>query len=97
MRHVSSMFGHLLTTFDQDWLQRDKLESYARSVFGESQALEHCWGFVDGTVQPICRSGAGKGCNGGSCPPPNVEKDGPHNSSKFNEKIGRGDAYPSQM
>lgn len=28
MRHVSSTFGHLLTTFDQDWLQRDTLESY---------------------------------------------------------------------
>ena len=27
---------------------------------------------------------------------PNVEKDGPHNSSKFDEKIGRGGAYPSQ-
>ena len=29
--------------------------------------------------------------------PPNVEKDGPRNSSKFDEKIGRGGAYPSQM
>ena len=57
MMHVSGMFGHLLTTVNQDGLQRDKLESYARSVFGESQALENCWGFVDGTVRPICRPG----------------------------------------
>ena len=33
-------------------------------------------------------SGAGKGARGRS--PPNVERDGPRNSSKFDEKIGRG-------
>ena len=32
-----------------------------------------------------------QGRQGGSvAPPPNVEKDGPRNSSKFDEKIGRG-------
>ena len=35
----------------------------------------------------IVTSGAGKGARGGGCPPPNVEKDGPRNSSKFDEKI----------
>ena len=34
-------------------------------------------------------SGAGKGGKGGSRPP-NFEKDGPRNSSKFDEKLGRG-------
>ena len=34
-------------------------------------------------------SGAGKGGKGGGCPP-NVEKDGPRNSSKFDEKLGGG-------
>ena len=34
-------------------------------------------------------SGAGKGGQGGRSPP-NVEKVGPRNSSKFNEKIGEG-------
>ena len=44
-------------------------------------------------------SGAGKGgARGGGCPPPNVGKDGPRNSSKFDEKIeGGGGEYPSQM
>ena len=32
----------------------------------------------------------------GRLPPPNVEKDGPHTSSKFGEKIGGG-GYPFQM
>ena len=33
----------------------------------------------------------------GAVAPPNVEKDGPRNSSKFDEKIGGGGGYPSQM
>ena len=28
---------------------------------------------------------------------PHVEKDGPRNSSKFDEKIGEGYGYPSQI
>ena len=32
----------------------------------------------------------------GRLPPLNVEKDGPRNSSKFDEKIGGGGEYPSQ-
>ena len=39
----------------------------------------------------------GQGGKGGGCLP-NVEKDGPHNSSKFDEKIGvGGGGYPSEM
>ena len=38
-----------------------------------------------------------QGGQGGRLPPPNVEKDGPRNSSKFDEKIGEGSGYPSQM
>ena len=37
-----------------------------------------------------------QGGQGGGCPP-NVEKDDPRNSSKFDEKIGGGGWYPSQM
>ena len=35
----------------------------------------------------LLHSGAGRGGQGGGCPP-NDEKYGPHNSSKFDEKIG---------
>ena len=41
------------------------------------------------------RQGRAKG-GGGGCPP-KVEKDGPRNSSKFDEKIEGGGGYPSQM
>ena len=52
-----------------------------------------CWWGVGGVLPP--HSGAGK--EGKGAVAPNVEKDGPRNSSKLDEKIGRGDAYPSQM
>ena len=55
MRHVVESFQHLLTTFEQQWLQTERLEEYAYAVFQQSQALDNCWGFIDGTVRPICR------------------------------------------
>ncbi len=53
MRHVSETFGHL-ETFDQDWLQPNKLAEYSQAVYQKSNALENCWGFIDGTMRPIC-------------------------------------------
>ena len=43
----------------------------------------------------VCQWRRQGGARGGGCPP-NVEKDGPRNSSKFDEKI-EGGRYPSQM
>eukprot|EP00795_Rhopilema_esculentum_P008805 gene8805-biopygen1709 len=39
----------------KQWLQTEQLEGYANAVFRQSQALDNCWGFIDGTVRPICR------------------------------------------
>ena len=55
MGYISTTFGHLLRTFNQPWLQPNKLEEYAQAVYRKSSALDNCWGFVDGTVRPICR------------------------------------------
>lgn len=49
--------GHLLRDLDQPWLSSDHLENFALAVHGKGAALENCWGFVDGTVRPICRPG----------------------------------------
>ena len=54
MGYISATFGHLLKTFNQPWLQRNKLEEYAQAIYRKSSALNNCWGFVDGTVRPIC-------------------------------------------
>lgn len=55
MRLVFGTHGYLLTSFEQEWLQPNKLQEYARAVYEKSHALENCWGFVDGTVRAICR------------------------------------------
>jgi hypothetical protein len=52
---TSLRHGHLLQSFDQEWLQPNNLKKYADAVYENGGALENCWGFVDGTVRPICR------------------------------------------
>lgn len=49
--------GYLLRDLDQPWLNSNHLENFARAVYEKGAALENCWGFVDGTVRPICRPG----------------------------------------
>lgn len=46
--------GHLLHTFDQPWLH-DGLEDFAAAVSAQGAPLQSVWGFIDGTVRPICR------------------------------------------
>jgi hypothetical protein len=55
--HVVRTNGHLLRDLIQPWLQPAKLESFAQTIQQKGAALDNCWGFVDGTVRPICRPG----------------------------------------
>ena len=52
---IYNRFSHLLTDLNQPWLSRDNLQSFANAVHNKGGALDNCWGFVDGTVRPICR------------------------------------------
>ena len=54
---VFNQWGRLLSDFNQAWLQPIKLEAYATAVRNSGAALLNCWGFVDGTVRPVCRPG----------------------------------------
>lgn len=54
---ITRTHGHLLHNMDQPWLQPAKLEMFAQAVKRKGAALDNCWGFVDGTVRPICRPG----------------------------------------
>ena len=47
--------GHHLTDFNQPFLSRPSLRTYADAIHKKGAALNNCWGFVDGTVRPICR------------------------------------------
>ena len=44
-----------LTSFNQPWLSQRNLALYANSIHNAGAPLENCWGFVDGTVRPVCR------------------------------------------
>ena len=48
-------FGHLLRDLDQSWLSCPNLQIFANAVHDKGAALDNCWGFIDGTVGPICR------------------------------------------
>ena len=53
---IYERYGHLLLSLDQPWLSRANLKIFADAVHAKGAALSKCWGFVDGTVRPICHS-----------------------------------------
>ena len=55
-------WNRLLTDLNQDWLSPNHLEEFAAAVHNRGAALDNCWGFVDGTVRPICRPGQNQKC-----------------------------------
>ena len=52
---IFNRFQHLLENLDQPWLSPQRLKLFADAIHNRGAALENCWGFVDGTVRPICR------------------------------------------
>ena len=52
---IFNQYSHLLTDLNQQWLSAPQLQNYADAVYNKGGALDNCWGFVDGTVRPICR------------------------------------------
>ena len=57
LRYICTQFEHLLSSFQQKWLHLDDLTEYAGAVHNKCDALDNCWGFIDGAVRPICRPG----------------------------------------
>ncbi|KAJ3622557.1 hypothetical protein MTP99_003060 [Tenebrio molitor] len=48
--------GHLLENLNaHQWLNRNRYQLYAQSIVNMGGAIQNCWGFIDGTVRPICR------------------------------------------
>ena len=45
----------MLTNFQQGWLSAASLERFANITHQRGAPLDNCWGFVDGTVRPMCR------------------------------------------
>ena len=55
--HIYNRFGRLLHDFNQLWLAPQQLEIFANKIHSKEAPLDNCWGFVDGTVRPVCRPG----------------------------------------
>lgn len=47
--------SHLLTELNQAWLAPAQLYNFSQVIQNKGAALQNCWGFIDGTVRPICR------------------------------------------
>ncbi|XP_061182302.1 uncharacterized protein LOC133190627 [Saccostrea echinata] len=43
---------------NQSWLDEEHLRMYADAISDIGGPLPNCWGFIDGTVRPICRPSA---------------------------------------
>ena len=57
LNRIYDNFHNLLNTMNQPWLNPQCLETFCDAIHGKGSALDNCWGFVDGTVRPICRPG----------------------------------------
>ena len=53
--HIYNNFNQLLRDLNQPWLSPQNLRLFADAVHQKGAPLNNCWGFVDGTVRPICR------------------------------------------
>ena len=62
MNELYQTWNRLLTDLNQVWLSPNHLEEFAAAVHTKGAALDNCWGFVDGTVRPICRPGQNQKC-----------------------------------
>ena len=59
-RMVDFMFdshGHRLTNWNNSLLNPPALQRYADAISNKGAASANCFGFIDGTVRPICRPG----------------------------------------
>ena len=57
MEHLYNTFSHLLTDINLPFLSRNKMEEYCNAIYYKGTPLKNCFGFIDGTVRPICRPG----------------------------------------
>ena len=57
---IYNTHGHRIMQWNNFLLDQLKLEQYAVAVAEKGAALDNCYGFIDGTVRPICRPP--KGC-----------------------------------
>ena len=54
MNYIYENHRQRLTNWNQTFLNPAKLEEYTQAISNRGAALKNCFGFIDGTVRPIC-------------------------------------------
>lgn len=54
---IYDMHSHLVNQWNNTILNPVQLQLYAEAIHNKGAALDNCFGFIDGTVRPICRPG----------------------------------------
>lgn len=55
LNYVYDRNSYLLRRWNTPFLRPESLQSYANAIHAKGAPLKNCFGFVDGTVRPICR------------------------------------------
>ena len=55
--HIYANYRNPLHEFNQPWLSPAALQEYSTSVHEKGAPLQNCFGFIDGTVRPLCKPG----------------------------------------
>ena len=55
--YIYDAHSHRITQWNHSILDPANLQIYANAISNKGAALDHCIGFIDGTVRPICRPG----------------------------------------
>ena len=57
LNHIFAFHRHRIENLNHPWFQPHKLAEYATAIHNKGAPLSSCFGFIDGTVRPICRPG----------------------------------------
>ena len=58
MNLIYNQQSYRLTSLQHNWLSLVSLQDYADVIHNAGATYTNCWGFVDGTVRPLCKPGA---------------------------------------
>ena len=53
--YVYDLHSHRVLNWNQTLLNPLALQEYCNAISAKGAALDNCFGFIDGTVRPICR------------------------------------------
>ena len=55
MNYIYDIHGHKLCQWNHDILNPGYFDTYTDAISNKGAALQNCFGFIDGTIRPICR------------------------------------------